>query len=66
MNINQIKTIENCFNPNHICDMSNLTPATDKEYNDFLKLMDNYKQDEHVKLFWFLQNSGAFDGDIPF
>lgn len=66
MNIQQIKQIENCFNPNHVCDLNNLSVPTVEERREFMDLLENYKMEAHVALFWFLQNSGAFDSDIPF
>lgn len=66
MNTQQIKQIENCFNPNHVCDLSNLSVPTVEEVQEFMDLMENYKMEAHVIRFWFLQNSGAFDSDIPF
>lgn len=66
MNTQQIKQIENCFNPHHVCDMSNLSRPTVGETKDFLELLAEYKQESHVLLHAFLHNSGHFDTEIPF
>lgn len=51
MNTMQINQIENCFNPHHTCDMSNLSRPTVEETKDFLELLAEYKQESHVILY---------------
>lgn len=51
MNTQQIKQIENCFNPHHICDLSNLSIPTIEEEIAFEQMLAEYKQESHVILY---------------
>lgn len=59
MNVENIRIIENCFS-NKPVDLSNARRSTDKEYGEFLSLLNEYRMQGHVELHAYLHNSGYF------